>query len=149
MTTPFLVTDLRIYEGVKQIAYPDPISHGAPWTIGVGHTGREVHIGLSWTLAQCYQAEDIDIMLTCKGLDTSLPWWRTLSDLRQDCLVNQAFNLGVHGLLDFQTYLGFVRAGNWKAAAADVIHTLWAKQVGARAQCIAEQMLTNVHQDPK
>ena len=146
MTSPYLAADLRLEEGLKLVAYPDPISHGAPWTIGCGHTGREVHPGLEWTEAQCLDALAADIAATAKGLDTALPWWRSLSDLRQDVFADMAFNLGVHGLLEFNTFLGLIKAGNYEAAADDLAGTLWAKQVGHRAARIAEQLKTGVHQ---
>lgn len=146
MTSPYLAADLQHEEGLELAAYPDPITHGAPWTIGVGHTGREVHPGLVWTEAQCLDVLAADIAATAQGLDSALPWWRALSDIRQDCLADQAFNMGVHGLLQFVTYLALVHAGNYGAAADDEIHTLWARQVGARATRLAEQMRTGVHQ---
>lgn len=34
-------------------AYPDPASGGAPWTIGWGTTGPDIHEGLVWTKAEC------------------------------------------------------------------------------------------------
>ena len=34
-------------------AYPDPASGAAPWTIGWGSTGPDIHQGLIWTRAQC------------------------------------------------------------------------------------------------
>lgn len=34
-------------------AYPDPGSGAAPWTIGWGSTGPDIHEGLIWTQAQC------------------------------------------------------------------------------------------------
>lgn len=145
MTSPYLLKDLQRDEAVKLAAYPDPITHGAPWTIGVGHTGREVHPGLVWTMAQVLDALAADVAAVAKGLDTALPWWRTLSDLRQDCLANQAFNMGVHGLLGFTTYLGLVKSGRYAEAADDELHTLWARQVGARANRLAEQMRTGIH----
>jgi lysozyme len=39
-------------ESCRLTAYPDPGTGGAPWTIGWGHTGPEVHPGLVWTQAQ-------------------------------------------------------------------------------------------------
>lgn len=146
MTSAFLAADLERDEGVRFKAYPDPLTHAAPWTIGVGHTGREVHPGLIWSLDQVQAALAADIAAVRAGLDSALPWWRTLDDLRQDCLANQAFNMGVHGLLGFTTYLGLVRQHQFAAAALDEIHTLWAQQVGKRAQRLARQMATGVHQ---
>ena len=146
MTSPYLVGDLERDEGLRLIAYPDPLTHAAPWTIGYGHTGREVHPGLIWTLGQAVAALTADIIAVKTGLTTALPWWTALDDPRQDCLVNQAFNMGVHGLLGFTTYLGQVKSGQYAAAANDEIHTLWAKQVGDRAERLSRQMLTGVHQ---
>lgn len=143
--TPYLTGDLQRDEGFRAEAYPDPISHGAPWTIGYGHTGREVHPGLVWTQDQANNALAMDIAATAQGLDTALPWWRMLNDARQDCLVNQAFNMGVHELAQFSQYLGFVKTGHFDAAAEDEMHTLWARQVGARAARLALQMKTGVH----
>lgn len=146
MTSPCLVADLRRDEGLRLVAYPDPISGGAPWTVGYGHTGRDVHPGLVWQLAQAEDALTGDIAATCRGLDSAIPWWRGLDDLRQDCLVNQAFNLGVHGLLEFGGYLGLLKATKYGAAANDDIHTRWATQVGDRAARVCAQMRTGVHQ---
>jgi lysozyme len=146
MTSPNLAVDLRIYEGLRLTAYPDPLSGGAPWTIGYGHTGREVHPGLVWTGLQAEDALTGDIAAVCRGLDASLPWWRMLDDTRQDCLANMAFNMGVHGLLGFAGFLALVKARNFPAAAADVLNTRWAAQVGVRARRIAEQMRTGLHQ---
>jgi lysozyme len=144
VTSAWLAQDRRRDEGLRLIAYPDPVSGGAPWTIGYGHTGREVHPGLVWTQAQAEAALTGDIAATGRGLDTAMGWWRDLEDLRQDCLANQAFNLGVHGLLGFGRYLGLVRARAFDAAADDEIHTLWARQVGARAERLARQMRTGL-----
>lgn len=146
MTSPYLVGDLKLEEGLRLEAYPDPISGGPPWTIGYGHTGREVHPGLVWTEAQATAVLEGDIAATSRGLDTALTWWRTLSDLRQDCLVDMAFNLGVHGLMAFDAYLRLVRAGDYQDAAADQLGSRWARQVGHRARRLARQMATNSHQ---
>ena len=48
------------FEDCKLVAYPDPKTGGDPWTIGRGHTGKDVHKGLVWTLAQCDDAFDIE-----------------------------------------------------------------------------------------
>jgi lysozyme len=40
-------------EGYSNVAYPDPATGGAPWTICWGHTGPEVHKGLRVSLRQC------------------------------------------------------------------------------------------------
>lgn len=148
MTTENLPHDLLRDESSKLTAYPDPLTGGHPWTIGVGHTGLDVHEGLVWSDDQVMAALAHDIAVAVHGLEESsiAPWWGSLSDLRQDCLVNMAFNLGVHGLLGFNTFLGLLKAGDYKGAAEDLRGTRWHRQVGDRAKRIANQIETGVHQ---
>lgn len=37
---------IKEFEGLEEIAYPDPGTGGDPWTIGYGHTGADVYPGL-------------------------------------------------------------------------------------------------------
>lgn len=140
MTTPQLRQDLILDEGLRVRAYADG---GGVWTIGVGHTGPEVRHGLVWTREACLKALDSDIARIEQGLDTRLPWWRRLSAQRQDVLANMGFNLGVEGLLGFRHTLEAARAGDYTAAAADMLASEpWRSQVGARADRLAAQMRT-------
>lgn len=43
---------VKRYEGCELQAYPDPLTGGAPWTIGWGSTGPDVAEGVVWTQAQ-------------------------------------------------------------------------------------------------
>jgi lysozyme len=147
MTTAYLISDLKRDEGLRSEAYPDPLSGGDPWTIGYGHTGPEVHAGLIWNQDQCEDALAEDIVTHEEGLDTEIPWWRGLDDLRQDVLSNMAFNLGVGGLLNFQNMLAATQAGDYTTAAAEMLDSQWANQVGQRAVRLSDQMATGEHQE--
>lgn len=145
MTTANLIPDLQRDEGKRLQAYPDPLSHAEPYTIGYGHTGPEVHLGLVWTDQQALDALNADIARAERALDAALPWWRALDDVRQDVLTNMTFNLGIGRLEGFHNTLGFIRAGEWQAAHDGMLESAWARQVGARAQRLARQMLTGEH----
>jgi lysozyme len=147
MTTAYLISDLKRDEGLRSEAYPDPLSGGDPWTIGYGHTGPEVHAGLIWNEEQCESALLEDIVEHEEGLDTEIPWWRGLDDLRQDVLSNMAFNLGVGGRLGFPAMLAATQAGDYATAADEMLDSQWADQVGQRAIRLSDQMRTGVHQD--
>lgn len=148
MTTAFLNTDLQRDEGFRGTAYPDPRTKGPPWTIGFGHTGREVHPGLMWSMAQALGALADDEEATCVGLDTAIPWWNDdIPDLIQDCLANIAFNVGVHGLLEFGTFLALVNKLEFPEAALDLRGTLWFREVGDRGVRIVKQLATGQHQE--
>lgn len=144
MTSPYLLADLRKDEGLRTTAYPDPLSGCAPWTIGYGHTGPEVRPGLTWTDDQCEAALAGDVARACRALDQQIPWWRKLDDIRQDVLANMAFNLGVGKLMGFVHTLKFIHDGDWERASEAMLASVWATQVGARAQRLAEQMRTGV-----
>jgi hypothetical protein len=51
-----------------------------------------------------------------------------------------AFNLGFGGLLKFPVMLRAVKEQRWDDAATAMLDALWARQVGARATRLAQQM---------
>src|SRR6185312_241898 len=146
MTTDNLTDDLKRDEGFEAIAYPDPKSGGEPWTIGYGHTGREVHRGLVWTREFAESVLAADVAAVKRGLDTALRRWRTLDDVRQDVLANLAFNLGVSGLMQFHRMLTACWGAEWDVAAAEIENSDAAKELPLRYDRLAEQMRTGVHQ---
>ncbi len=140
MTTPNLRTDLQRDEGLRLKTYKDSVG---VTTIGYGHA--YVKSGTVWTKAQADAALDADIQRACDFLDKYLPWWRTLSDPRQDVLANMAFNLGDR-LLAFRNTLALIKAGAYVQAASAMLQSKWAKQVGKRADRLAAQMRTGAVQ---
>lgn len=145
---PQLIADLKRDEGLRLDAYPDPISKGDPWTIGYGHTGPEVHRGLTWTLEQAEAALRADVAKHNAELARHLPWVERLDPARRRVLQNMAFNLGIgtpggtKGLLGFKNTLGMIERGDYAAAADGMLRSLWAKQVGQRAVRLANTMRT-------
>jgi lysozyme len=164
MTSPYLLGDLARDEGLRLHAYPDPISprgrelaknpvkrcagweklSGAPWTIGYGHCGPEVHDGLSWSLDEANAALAKDADHAKALLDQHLPWWRRLSAYRQDVLVSMMFNMGWGGLSGFHNTLAAIEAADYERAAVGMLASKWATQTGDRAKRLATQMRTGV-----
>ena len=146
MTTPALATDLIADEGLRERAYQDG---GGVWTIGVGHTGREVRDGLVWTRAQCLAALAADLSRVERGLDARLAWWRAMNGPRQDALANLAFNLGVEGVLGFPHMLAALKAGDNALAARRLLASEpWRSQVGVRAERLARQIESGLPRSP-
>lgn len=146
MTSPYLVNDIKRDEGCRLEAYPDPLSHAEPYTIGYGHTGG-IKPGEKWTQEQADDALANDIAKVKAELTQHLSWWQEdLDDLRQDVLVNMGFNMGVPGLMKFVNTLSSIRAHEWQRAHDGMLQSAWARQVGRRAQRLAQQMLTGEHQ---
>jgi len=110
------------------------VVQGTP-SFGIGHNG---HNPLSLKVMNLIQDEDIATV--AQGLDRSIPWWRTLNDVRQEALLNMAFNLGVAGLLEFKDMLAALEVGNYQVAYDEIHDSLWIKQVGFRAARIAKEL---------
>ena len=98
-------------EGKELRAYPD--SRGTP-TIGVGHTGPEVHFGLVWTEAEVEAALTADIAWAAEEVNKFVTVPMTQNQF--DALVSFTFNIGKSGfdhssaLRDFNN--GVIKAAN-------------------------------------
>jgi len=108
-------------------------------TIGVG---CNLMAGISKSEAMMLLGGRIDA--ACAALDRALPWWRGMSDRRQQALANMAFNMGIgdstRGLLSFRNTLARMQAGDYAGAARGMLDSQWANQVGDRAQRIAQMI---------
>jgi len=143
VTTPFLVDDIENEEGRFLHAYPDPLTHAAPWTVGAGFTGPDIGPNTTMTDAQVDAELDHRVEMICGELDAKIPWWRDLSDVRQDVVVQMAYQLGVAGLMTFTQTLACLRSGDWSGAAAHMLDSRAACQTPARWKRQARQMLLN------
>ena len=129
------------FEGYEHDAYPDPISaDGKPFTIGVGHTGPEVHDGLRWTDAQIDSALDVDMAEAIEAAARTFPWFHTLNEPRQAVLVGMIFQMGLAGTLKFVNTLEDMSEGRWLDAANGIRSSKWAKQTKMRARLLAVQL---------
>lgn len=143
MTTSHLADDLKRDEGCRLTAYPDTLGI---YTIGYGHA--HVRPGTVWTQAEADEALAADIAKAEALLDAHIPWWRTLTDPRQDVLANLCFNMGfgdgIHGLSSFKHTLEAIRLSLYDSAAEGLLASKWAGQVHGRATRLAEQMRSGV-----
>lgn len=128
--------ELKVDEGSVPHAYADSRGY---WTIGVGRLIDErLGGGLSQDEIDRLLENDIDrAEATAKAL---FPAFSSLSDARKAVLLNMAFNLGSARLAAFQRFREAVSAGAWEQAAAEMLDSRWAEQVGARAHRLAKQM---------
>lgn len=145
---------LSDFEGFRNEAYPDPLTRGAPWTIGVGHTGPEVFEGLVWSDDKVNQVLDADIASKLAQCRREFPWFDSLNEPRQAVVVGMCFQIGMGrrgdpakgvaptGLLAFVNTLGAMRGQRWADAAEGMRRSTWAKQTPRRAARLARQMET-------
>jgi lysozyme len=138
MTLPSSARDiaraqLRIDEGTRAKPYRDSVGK---LTIGVGRNlddvglrPHEVDFLLDNDIAEA--EADARVLFAFDGLSAN----------RQAALINMAFNLGRARLAAFGNLRAAIEAGDFARAAAEMLDSKWAKQVGPRASRLAQQMI--------
>tara|TARA_R100000541_G_scaffold54605_1_gene63149 strand:- start:288 stop:707 length:420 start_codon:yes stop_codon:yes gene_type:complete len=130
-----LAEQLKKHEGVKLKPYTDTVGK---LTLGIGRNLEDK--GITEQEALFMLNSDVDYFYG--KLAKRLTWFLNLDDVRQNVLVNMAFNLGVGGLLTFKNMLRLASVGHYQEAAEEMLNSKWAEQVGYRANELAEQMRT-------
>jgi lysozyme len=126
---------LKQEEGFSATPYKDSVGI---WTIGYGTNISTISADeAEWLLQN-------RLSLAAEALVTALPWVESLDDVRLGVLVDLVYNLWIVQFLQFHNTIEAVRTGQWAAAKAGLLNSLWAKQVGPRAINLAEMMLTGV-----
>lgn len=118
---------LRRNEGLRLKPY-----HCTAGKLTVGYGRNLEDVGITRDEAEAMLANDI--RKTAADLDWALPWWRDLSDVRQEALCDMAFNLGLPRLSGFRRMLAALSEGQWADAAAECLNSKYARDVGARAE---------------
>lgn len=88
----FAVSSIGGFEGLRLTSYPDPASHGAPYTICYGHTGG-IKAGETVTLAQCKAWLIQDLGSAANGIEACVT--APMGDKRFVALMSFAYNVGV------------------------------------------------------
>lgn len=131
--TERLREQLRRDEGFRLKPYRDTVGK---LTIGCGRNLDDVGI----SAAEAYVLLDNDIAERVAAL-RRFDWFTGLDEARQGVLVNMAF-MGLPKLLAFYRMIDALEVQDWDRSADEMLNSLWAQQVGARATRLAEQMRT-------
>lgn len=145
---------LCVNEGLKLKPYTCPAGH---LTIGIGrnleanplteeekaYIGHSVKQGINEDQAFYLCRNDLKKVRT--QLDKELPWWRDLNADRQFVMIDLCFNMGIKKLLQFQKTLQSIATGFYVKAGEQLMQSLYAKQVGKRAERNAKCLQTGVY----
>lgn len=123
---------LRLSEGEEPWVYPD--SKGI-WTIGVGRNVDKDRGGPGLRESEIKFMLANDLAAWHQGLVKAIPWFSTLSDVRQAVLVDMAHNLkgNVYGLLKFQNMLAAMAAQRWSEAGNHLMASKYSGDTPNRA----------------
>lgn len=115
-------------EGKRSRAYKCP---AGKITIGVGRNLEDV--GISEATIQQMLDEDIMKCVSQAQIIFGLAW-DTFSEERKFGIINMIFNLGYGGFLQFKKMIAAINANDSVNIRKHGAESLWAKQVGERAQ---------------
>ena len=129
-----LKDQLILHEGLELKSYTCSAGYV---TLGVGRNVEELGI----TEDEARYLLDNDILRVTKELDNAMPWWRNMSEVRQRVVVDMVFNLGISRFLNFKNAINAMQEEDWDEAAAQMLDSRWADQVGQRATRLAKAMV--------
>jgi GH24 family phage-related lysozyme (muramidase) len=126
--------------------YPDPLTGGDPWTVGLGHTGPDVHKDEVWTRDRCLGAFYNDYAIA-ESQAVHLFGASCIAGLtvpRRAVLTDLCFNPGPGKLAKFVHMLDAIRRKDWQRASDELLDSAYAKQVKGRAIKNADVLLKGV-----
>ena len=148
-----LLDQLVLHEGLELLPYKDSLGID---TIGIGRnledggiTDAELeYIGktledilkVGLTREEAYYLCRNDISNVEKELLERKPIVNQLDQIRQMCLVDMGFNMGVPRLMKFVKMWGAIEVGDFYEASEQMLDSRWARQVGKRSEHLAKMM---------
>lgn len=113
------------HEGFEEKPYPDPLSGAEPYTFGHGLT----YI----TRAESEQIVKNRLDSFFKQLAGVHPWIEERPLDVQEVVTEMAFQMGMHGCLNFKNMWNAIMNRDYNRAADEMMDSKWAKQTKNRA----------------
>ena len=130
-----LIRQLKRHEGMKLKPYK---CTAGKLTIGIGRNLEDV--GISEDEAETLLRHDI--IEATNQLLNAFPWMGALNDARASAMINFTFNVGIGTVKKFKQTMEYMKNCDYENAATALLDSRYAKQVGSRANEIAEQIRT-------
>lgn len=127
-------------EGFSAEPYKDSLGF---WTQGFGHHDSLVREdNPPWTMEYSLKVLDEDFEDAESAAKRVCASFDTLNGCRKGVLVQMIFQLGEAGVKKFVNTLRYIDEDDFVSAAANMRHSLWAKQTPFRALRLAQRMAT-------
>ena len=126
LVKPFEGYAKRLSDGSCR-AYPDPATHGAPWTIGWGCTGADITPDTVWSQDKAQEELEKHLLyFTSKAIRMS-PSLITSGDRRLAAIISFTYNCGL-GRYRISTLKKRVDTQDWDGACEEIVK--WNKASG-------------------
>lgn len=140
-----MIKRLVLHEGLRLMPYRD--TQGL-LTIGIGRcidtnpfTEDEKRAVGDWkkgiTRNAAYMLCRNDIERSIRECQKRIPFFDGLDDERKYVLIDLTFNMGIASLCKFKNMLSALGVGNYDKAAEELLNSKYARQVGKRAERLA------------
>ena len=123
---------LRRHEGFRRHPYVDSTGHTS-----IAYGRNLTSVGISRAEAKVMLDNDI---LVATNDCLRFGFFDDLNPIRQEAMVNMVFNLGWTKFNTFRKMIAALEIRDYNTAAREALDSLWARQVGARARELAEQL---------
>ena len=143
-----LIERISSNEGFRGFAYKDTLGN---FTIGYGRkitpdqAEHDYRLGVS--SAEAYSMLEDDVNKTIAACQDRFPWFEYLNDIRQEVVVEMAFQLGVYGVSLFQGMIRAIKNNDWALAADEMLNSAWHKQTPSRCESLANLMLNGYNEE--
>jgi lysozyme len=140
--TDKIIEMLRLHEGVKAHAYKCTANK---ITVGVGRNiDPDGGLGLSEDEIDYLLSNDVNRVII--ELNKTFVWFSALNEARRDAMIDLCFQLGLPTLLKFKNFLASMAEANYEVASIHLLDSLYARQTPARADEIAEMVVSGEYQ---
>lgn len=132
MVSERLIKQLITHEGYREKPY---LCSAGKVTIGIGRNIEDNGLSEDEVL---YLLKN-DIKRTTKEL-SQYKWFPLLNDNRRNAIIDMHFNLGQSRFSGFKNMISALENKDYTKAADEMLNSKWARQVGKRAETLANMM---------
>ena len=126
MMSKELINKLVAHEGIKRFAYKDTLGF---LTIGCGRVIDSRVDGTGLSIDEIFYLLNNDITKFRKEL-SKYTWFNNQNAVRQEALIELAFNMGMPNLLKFKNMIASLMMLDYETAVIALVDSKWATQVG-------------------
>jgi len=142
MMSKELINKLVAHEDVKRFAYKDTLGF---LTIGCGRVIDSRVDGTGLSIDEIFYLLNNDITKFRKEL-SKYTWFNKQNAVRQEALIELAFNMGTPNLLKFKNMIASLMMLNYEAAVLALIDSKWVTQVSkSRVSDIKYRLLNGAY----
>ncbi len=126
---------LTKHEGMKLKPYKCP---SGKLTIGLGRNLEDNGISEQ----EAFHLLANDLIRIDRELRTTFTWFHRLEPMRRDVITSMVYNMGLSNFKEFKKFIRAIEDGKYDLAEKEMLDSVWAKQVPARAKELASMMKT-------